>query len=256
MMKAFYTVSELIEWRSAIDGGVGFVPTMGYLHDGHLSLVREAKIKCDVVVVSIFVNPKQFNQAEDLEKYPRDLKRDLELLRQEGIDCVFLPNENEVYPAGYKERDFDMADLGAMMCANFRPGHFEGVVKVLDRFFEIVNPDFVFMGQKDLLQCLVVEKMINDFGYDVGLVVVPTVRDKRGVAYSSRNARLSDEAYEKAVLVAQKLCSQGAFEEGEIEGVEFEYVEDFDVNGWKGVAVAYWVEGVRLIDNVLFEGHV
>ena len=201
--------------RAAVAGRrVGFVPTMGYLHEGHLSLVREARARADVVVVSIFVNPTQFGPNEDLARYPRDLERDVAMLSKEGVDLVFAPEANEIYPAG--ARTFvEVEGLSDRLEGASRPGHFRGVATVVTKLFEIVRPEVAVFGQKDAQQALVIRRMVRDLIIDVEVVVAPTKRDEDGVALSSRNVYLSaDErraagAIPRALAAARRALAQG-----------------------------------------------
>lgn len=169
---------------------VAFVPTMGFLHEGHLSLVREAKTRGDVVVVSIFVNPMQFNQASDFDRYPRDEARDERLLRDLGVDVLFMPPPAEVYPDGYQTA-VEVEEVTKPLCGAFRPGHFRGVASVVAKLFNMVKPHCALFGEKDFQQCVVIRRMVRDLNFDIDIVTMPTVREPDGLAMSSRNARLS-----------------------------------------------------------------
>jgi pantoate--beta-alanine ligase len=194
---------------------IGFVPTMGSLHQGHLSLVRASKVSTDATVVSIFVNPTQFGPAEDLAKYPRDLKRDIQLLRREKVDILFCPREAEMYPPGYKTF-VEVHDLQSKMCGRSRPTHFRGVSTVVLKLFHIVGPDKAFFGQKDAQQAVIIRRMVRDLNLDVKVEVRPIVRDSEGLALSSRNAYLSP-AERKAALVLTKSLKEARIlvEQGE-----------------------------------------
>ena len=194
---------------------LGFVPTMGYLHEGHLALVREAKRTCQTVVVSIFVNPTQFGPQDDFERYPRDFERDLRMLDEEGVDAVFVPTVAEVYPKGYVTY-VTLKGLTDCLCGRSRPGHFEGVATVVTKLFNMVRPDKAFFGQKDGQQVLVIRKMVEDLNMDAEIVAVPTVREPDGLAMSSRNFYLSREERKAAPVLYQALMTaQTAFENGE-----------------------------------------
>lgn len=169
---------------------VAFVPTMGFLHEGHLSLVREAKTRGDVVVVSIFVNPMQFNQSSDFDRYPRDEARDERILRDLGVDVLFMPPPAEVYPDGY-QTSVEVEDVTKPLCGAFRPGHFRGVATVVAKLFNMVKPDCALFGEKDFQQCVVIRRMVRDLNFGIDIVTIPTVREPDGLAMSSRNARLS-----------------------------------------------------------------
>jgi len=170
---------------------IGFVPTMGYLHDGHLKLVREAKRFSDVVVVSIFVNPTQFARGEDYESYPRDEKRDLEMLKKEKVNFVFIPDVKEMYKEDFKTY-VEVMGFQDELCGKFRPGHFRGVATVVAKLFNIVKPHIAFFGLKDYQQYVILKKMVEDLNFDIKIKPVETVRDKDGVALSSRNTYLSE----------------------------------------------------------------
>lgn len=183
---------------------VGLVPTMGYLHEGHLSLVRRARQECSAVVVSIFVNPLQFGPAEDLDRYPRDEERDLGLVREAGVDAVFAPPVQEIYPEGFTTQ-IRLPGLEDILEGASRPGHFSGVATVLAKLLNVVGPDRMYLGQKDAQQAIVVRRMMRDLGFPVSLVVCPTVREPDGLALSSRNVYLSEEEREAAVAIPRAL---------------------------------------------------
>jgi pantoate--beta-alanine ligase len=193
---------------------VGFVPTMGYLHEGHLILVRRAKAENSSVVVSIFVNPTQFGPQEDFKKYPRDPKRDLALLEKEGVDIVFMPLVDEIYPPNFNSW-VEVGKVGERLEGASRPGHFRGVATVVARLFDIVQPDRAYFGQKDAQQLIVIKKMVAELNMSLEIVAVPTVREPDGLAMSSRNTYLNPEERKAAVVLyqaltlAQKLWSQG-----------------------------------------------
>ena len=194
---------------------IGFVPTMGFLHDGHLSLVREARKMADVVVVSIFVNPAQFGPSEDFEKYPRDVTRDAELLASEKVDYMFLPKTEEMYPANYSTY-VKVRDLSAKMCGVSRPVHFEGVTTVVLKLFHIVDPHFAFFGQKDAQQMIIIRRMVADLNMDVEIVRLPIAREADGLAISSRNIYLSEEERKAAPVLNRSLeHAKKRIEEGE-----------------------------------------
>jgi pantoate--beta-alanine ligase len=194
---------------------LGFVPTMGALHAGHLSLVRASKSRCKVTAVSIFVNPLQFGASEDLSKYPRTLERDSALLEEAAVDLLFLPSVEEMYPAGAKTRVL-VEDLSNQLDGASRPGHFLGVTTVVSKLFEIVRPDLAFFGQKDAAQVTVLRKMVRDLDMDVELIVCPIVREKDGLAMSSRNAYLTPEQRQQALALHRSLMRvQAAVDGGE-----------------------------------------
>ena len=185
-------VGELKEARSTWERPVGLVPTMGYLHEGHLSLVRRARAESKTVVVSIFVNPTQFGPSEDLSRYPRDMERDLSLLEQEGVDVVFAPPDGAMYPAGYSTW-VDVRGVTDILEGASRPGHFRGVATVCNKLFNIVSPERAYFGQKDAQQVAVLKTMVRDLDMSLALSVLPTVREDDGVAMSSRNAYLGPD---------------------------------------------------------------
>lgn len=256
---------------------VGFVPTMGALHAGHVALVKEARQMSDVVIVSIFVNPTQFGENEDFEKYPRDLTGDAAMLAEYGVDYVFAPESGEVYPDGFSTYVY-VEDISEGLEGASRPGHFRGVATVVTILFIAVRPDFAFFGQKDAQQVAVIKRLTTDLGFDTEIVVVPTVREESGLALSSRNAYLSPEERERASVVATALReAKAAFAEGErnaskltqivAERIETEelakldYVSVVDRDTLESVekiddrevlvAVAVRFGKVRLIDNVV-----
>jgi len=194
-MRVITTIREMMnapaEWR--VSQQVGFVPTMGYLHEGHLTLVRQARRENDIVIASIFVNPTQFGPHEDLNTYPRDLPRDLRLLEDEGVDVVFTPTSEEMYPAGFVTYVDPTGALAEQAEGASRPGHFRGVATVVLKLFEIVRPQRAYFGQKDGQQVAVIQRMVQDFNLPLQLRVMPTVREADGLAMSSRNAYLLGE---------------------------------------------------------------
>ena len=285
-MKVVRTKSELrtaLETDRHRDRTVGLVPTMGYLHDGHLSLLRTARERCDVVVLSLFVNPAQFGPGEDLAGYPRDEGRDLELASQGGADLVFAPSATEVYPDGFATAVDVEGGLTDVLCGapdRRGPEHFRGVTTVVAKLFNIVHPDLAFFGQKDAQQALVLRRMARDLDFPVEIVVLPTVREADGLAMSSRNAHLTPDdrrravALRRALQAAEEAAAAGTEEtsaalaaaRGELEaaGIEPEYLEARDAESllpaqsFDGrpvlVAVAARVGDARLIDNTIIGG--
>ena len=208
LMPIIHELSELrqvISSRKKAGQTVGFVPTMGALHEGHLSLVRAARKQCDCVVVSIFVNPTQFGPNEDYSKYPRTLEADCELLRNENVDFVFAPSAETVYPSGH-ETFIEVGSVAEPLEGRSRPGHFRGVASVVLKLFNMVQPDAAFFGQKDYQQVQVIRKMIDDLNVPVELVVCPTVRESDGLAMSSRNQYLSPQEREDALVLSRSLA--------------------------------------------------
>lgn len=207
-MKLFNTVKSLQEELIVLKKqgqSIGIVPTMGALHDGHISLVNQAKEMSNYVVVSIFVNPTQFNNPEDLEKYPRTLQQDISLLERHGVDCVFAPDIKEIYPHHYTSPRIDLGMLGKVMEGKFRPGHFQGVVEVVKRLFEIIQPDFAYFGKKDFQQVAVIRYMTDFFHLPVTIIECPIMRNEKGLALSSRNARLSEKEKQQALVLYNTL---------------------------------------------------
>ena len=206
--KRVQQIRDWVESRKAEGLKVGFVPTMGALHYGHLSLVERSREETDVTIVSIFVNPKQFNDPEDLRKYPRPIEADLKMLYEGGVDMVFLPEVEDIYPVGdHQTIDFDPGPAAETMEGKFRPGHFIGMSEVVYRLLRITSPDSLFMGQKDFQQFSIIRKLIADFQMPIQLVMCPTVREENGLAMSSRNVRLSPEARDKAGVIFNILTS-------------------------------------------------
>ena len=264
--------------RAARRGGrrLGFVPTMGALHEGHLSLVRTARAACDVVAVSIFVNPTQFGPNEDLAKYPRDFERDRELLEKEGVELLFAPSVEEMYPAGGVTW-VTVEELSGKLDGRSRPGHFRGVTTVVAKLFHIVEPDAAFFGQKDAAQVAIVRRMVRDLKFPVEIVACPVVREADGLAMSSRNAYLDGAQRRQALVLhraltrvkelweagerdAEKLVAAGREEVAGEKSVRLDYFEIVDAEtldpvknlaGGALVAVAAFVGPTRLIDNIL-----
>ncbi len=278
-MKICKTIEEMRgASRAARHAGkcLGFVPTMGALHEGHLSLVRAAESRCDAVAVSIFVNPLQFGLNEDLAKYPRTLERDQALLEKEGVDILFAPAVEEMYPAGAVTY-VTVEGLSEKLCGKSRPGHFRGVTTVVAKLFHIVEPDFAFFGQKDAAQAAIIRRMVQDQNFPVEIVVCPIVREADGLAMSSRNAYLDPKERQTALVLHRSLMEvRSCFEKGErnpgnlIEAgkqvfaaepaVRLDYFEIVDpdtldpvaeVENPSLVSVAAFVGKTRLIDNIV-----
>ncbi len=201
--------------RREQDKTIGLVPTMGALHEGHLSLVREARQMCDVVIVSIFVNPKQFGKGEDFDRYPRDLTTDTALLTDYNVDYIFAPPSEEVYPPGFATSVY-VEGVSDVLEGASRPGHFRGVTTVVAILINTVRPDFIFFGQKDAQQVVVIKRMVRDLAFDAEIVTMPTVREESGLAMSSRNAYLSAEERQAASVIYRALReAKMAFKNGE-----------------------------------------
>ena len=238
------------------EGSIGLVPTMGSLHEGHLALLRAARAENEMVVMSLFVNPAQFGDASDLAKYPRDEKHDLQLAREAGVDLVFAPSTDEMYPPGFQTW-VDVTELGGILEGRFRPGHFRGVATVVLKLLNVVRPTCVYFGQKDAQQVAVIRQLVADLAVEVELRVVPTVRDDDGLALSSRNARLTADERTAALALPRALATRdrdtALAELASSNGLEVDYVEvaDFDPPVLAG---AVRVGSTRLIDNVPLEG--
>ncbi|HSJ25178.1 MAG TPA: pantoate--beta-alanine ligase [Longimicrobiales bacterium] len=254
---------------------IGFVPTMGYLHEGHLALCDAANAAADVVVMSIFVNPLQFGEGEDLDRYPRDLERDASLAAGRDVDILFTPDAGEIYPHGPVAVRVRAPGLEDRLCGAFRPGHFEGVLTVVAKLFNIVRPDVAVFGQKDLQQAALIRRMAQDLNFPVAIEIAPVVREPDGLALSSRNVYLSPAERASALALSRALAAaQAAFAAGQVEagavvaaaratldavpGVEVQYVELVDTQTLDtpaqarvgdAVAVAAFVGATRLIDN-------
>lgn len=255
---------------------IGLVPTMGYLHEGHLSLIRRARADCDFVVVSIFVNPLQFGPNEDYNVYPRDLKRDSALAAEAGADVIFHPTPEEMYPEGFQTH-VEVEKLSQGLCGAFRPGHFRGVATVVTKLFNIVSPDKAYFGEKDAQQLAVIRRMVRDLNLDIEIVPMPIVRESDGLALSSRNTYLSPEERRAATVVYRALlCGRDLIAAGERDGqrvrdavrgtleseplvsrIDYVAVVDPDTLEEKTIlagrvmlAVAAYIGKVRLIDNI------
>jgi len=256
---------------------VGFVPTMGALHDGHFSLVKAARAQCDVVVVSIFVNPAQFNDQADLEKYPRDLTADATKLAEFDVDYVYAPERNEIYPDGFSTYVY-VEELSESLEGSSRPGHFRGVATVVTILFNTIRPDFAYFGQKDAQQVAIVRRLTRDLGFEMEIVELPTVREESGLAMSSRNQLLDDRSREKASVLLRSLKeAKLAYKNGErnalklteivqrilaeepaaqvdyIAVVDRDSLEPIEKVGDREMLIAAAVSfgNVRLIDNVI-----
>lgn len=276
-MLVFTSEAELKAYRdNHPDIKIGFVPTMGALHEGHLQLVDRAKKENDVVIVSVFVNPSQFNNKSDLLKYPRNIERDKELLKSRNCDIVFVPSEKEVYPEGYQVTDLDLGSLELVMEGKYRPGHFKGVVMVVKRLFEMVQPDKAYFGLKDFQQVAVIRALNEKFNLVRELVPCETIREESGLAMSSRNELLNKEQKEEAAVLfrtlknAREMAKKGKTPAEIIEkslkkirstSLKPEYFEIVDERTLAPLdsfsdtkpaiaCVAAWTGSVRLIDNL------
>ena len=231
------------------EGEIGLVPTMGAFHEGHLALFRAAREENELVVASLFVNPAQFVYGEDLSRYPRDEARDAERAEEAGVDVLYVPEAEEIYPPGF-ETWVEVERLGALLEGGHRPGHFRGVATVCLKLFNLVRPRRAYFGQKDAQQVAVVKRMVRDLAVPVEIRVVPTVRDADGLALSSRNAYLSPEERERALALPRALAAR---DRSKLDGLEVDYFEEADFEP-RVLAAAVRVGSTRLIDNVILKG--
>lgn len=284
MMEVITKVSEMQKLSKTIkrtNKTIGFVPTMGYLHEGHLSLVRASKKDCDVTIVSIFVNPIQFGPKEDLSRYPRDFERDKSMLEKEKVDYIFYPSVEEMYQSDFATT-INVERVTENLCGASRPGHFRGVTTVVGKLFNIVMPDKAYFGEKDYQQLVTIKKMVRDLNFPLEIIGIQIVRESDGLAMSSRNSYLTQEERKsalclfKSILLAQDMVKRGKKNVKEIiNAVEelikntpytkidyvkicdpetLEYIEDGNIEGKKLLALAVFVGNTRLIDNVILEG--
>jgi pantoate--beta-alanine ligase len=278
-LQCFETIAAFrlyLDQHRATGKQVGFVATMGYLHNGHLSLVHAARQTCDIVTMSIFVNPRQFAPQEDLDAYPRDLERDLHLAQQAGVDAVFMPTVDEMYPAAFNT-EVIVHDLTDTLCGASRPGHFKGVTTVVAKLFNIVGPANAYFGQKDYQQAAVIRKMVTDLQMPIHVLTCPIVREKDGLAMSSRNAYLSPSERQAAVVLwhalqlAERQIAQGERQAAKLLGALRNFINaephatiDYvaitepctlrkidSLTGTILIALAVYIGKTRLIDNIL-----
>lgn len=277
-MRIIRTIAELKVALKALreaHKSIGFVPTMGYLHEGHASLIRQSTARCDATVVSVFVNPAQFGPGEDLSRYPRDLERDQQLCLRLGVAILFIPEAAEVYPTGFST-SIHVGLIADLLCGEFRPGHFRGVATVVAKLFNMVQPDLAFFGQKDLQQTAIIRRVVRDLNLPVDILVAPTVREADGLALSSRNTYLSKADRQRALSLSRGLFkAERAFQEGRTDAQalaalaraelapvdEIQYcvvVDPTTLDPIQGtitrpaaLVVAAVVGGTRLIDNVI-----
>jgi len=259
---------------------IGFVPTMGALHKGHLSLVKEARKQSDVVVVSIFVNPTQFNNPDDLKTYPRDLDKDVKMLEELDVELIFAPTVKEMYPEE-DTRQFDFGNLDKVMEGKYRPGHFNGVAQVVSKLFDQVTPDKAFFGEKDFQQLAIIRRLVKDLKMPVDVVGCPIVREPDGLAMSSRNMLLTPEMRKNAPVIAETLSESLNFAPGKtvketidlvtekinntgeleveyfeiVDGDTLQAVENWDDSNYIVGCIAVFAGKVRLIDNVTYKQH-
>jgi pantoate--beta-alanine ligase len=275
-VKSICGVKEFVKEFRRKGKSIGFVPTMGYLHAGHLSLVQESARRCDCTIVSIFVNPTQFAPNEDFNKYPRNIQGDIEVLEKEGVDLIFIPGDGEMYPEGYKTY-VEVKNLQDRLCGGSRPGFFKGVCTVVLKLFNIVRPDISFFGQKDAQQAVILKKMACDLNLDVKIEALPIIREKSGLALSSRNEYLDNKQKKAALCLSRSLARARKMVEAgeknaarvlkriktEIESeplARIDYVEIVDSENLQSlkqikdktlIAVAVFIDNVRLIDNII-----
>ena len=277
-MEIIKTKTELTNYLNTFDSekSVGFTPTMGALHSGHLQLIKSSKSECDISICSIFVNPTQFNNSGDLEKYPNTLKADLEKLKKVNCDIVYTPTIDDLYAKGEKAKEFNFGSLAASMEGKYRTGHFNGMATIVEKFFNIIKPTKAFFGQKDLQQLQIVKALVKQMQSDIEIIGIPTIREGSGLAKSSRNSLLSANAKTEALLISKCLnfCAENknlgiselqkhiksAFEKS--KNLELEYAEFVSLNQMKeikeweaenqsAVCIAAYIYGVRLIDNII-----
>ena len=277
-MQIFKTKLELTRFLSSEKKvkSIGFVPTMGALHEGHLQLIKQSKKECEITVCSIFVNPTQFNNATDLANYPNTLKEDLLKLENLNCDSVYIPKVDDLYEENEKAKEFDFGTLSTTMEGEFRPGHFNGMATIVEKFFNIINPTKAFFGQKDLQQLQIVKALVKQMQSDIEIIGIPTIREGSGLAKSSRNSLLSANAKTEALLISKCLnfCAENknlgiselqkyiksTFEKS--RNLELEYAEFVSLNQMKeikewerenqsAVCIAAYIYGVRLIDNII-----
>ena len=277
-MQDFTTKTELVAYLSKItkEKTIGFIPTMGALHQGHLSLIEESRKKCDITICSIFVNPTQFNNERDLVNYPNTINADLEKLEQLACDVVYIPAIEDLYENEETAKTFDFGSLTTSMEGKFRPGHFIGMATIVEKLFNIIHPKIAFFGQKDLQQLHIVKALVKQMNSPIEIVGIPTIREKSGLAKSSRNELLSENAKKEAALIYNCLnyCKnnkkkgitklryyiQNQFEQH--ENFKLEYAEIVALNtmqpieAWQeenenAICIAAYHSGVRLIDNII-----
>jgi pantoate--beta-alanine ligase len=278
-MKVIRKIKEMQKYVNRIKGKkiIGFVPTMGYFHEGHIELMRQARKECDVVVVSLFVNPIQFGPKEDYKKYPRDFERDKKLAKYAGVDILFYPDVKEMYHDDFSTYVEVTGKFTNILCGKYRPGHFRGVTTVVSKLFNIVKPDIAYFGQKDIQQCYVIKKMIEDLNFDIKLKIIPTKRENDGLAMSSRNTYLTTQQRKVApVLYESLMYAKNMIENGEKDSkkiirkmkelieskpyTKVQYISIVDAKTFEEVkritnkviiALAVFIGDTRLIDNII-----
>ena len=276
-MKIFNKKRPLVSYLLSLrkNHSIGFVPTMGALHEGHVSLIKRSNKTCDVTICSIFVNPTQFNNDTDLSNYPKALKNDLTLLEKSNCNIVYIPESTDLYSKGEKSKKFNFGNVANNLEGKYRPGHFEGVATVVEKFFNIINPTKAFFGEKDLQQLQIVKILIDQMNSDIEIVSLPTIRETNGLAKSSRNELLSKYEKEKArhiyrgLMYCKKHKHKGVYnlkkyfkKEMEGQNIKLEYVEIVNketmepVKEWgrentNAICVSAYVSDIRLIDNII-----
>lgn len=276
ILKFASDVKALVKKEQIAASSIGFVPTMGALHAGHISLLKKCRQTCDITACSIFINPTQFNNAEDFKKYPVTLEQDIYTLEKNGCDILYLPDVSDIYPGGtISKKHFDLDYLETILEGKYRPGHFQGVCQVVKRLLEIVTPTHLFLGQKDYQQCLVIKKLIALELFNIKVIICPTLREENGLAMSSRNMRLNSQQKEGASIIYKTLLGikekitpgpvdhlkKEAILLLKLKNIEPDYVEIADaqnlqlVNVWDGkrdlvILAAAFTGEVRLIDNI------
>lgn len=276
LFKHSKNIEAFLESARETGNTIGFIPTMGALHKGHLSLIKESRAKNAVTVVSIFVNPVQFNNKEDFIKYPSTIEKDILALEQSGCDVLFMPSEDEIYPdAKSKQKHFELGFLEDILEGKFRPGHFQGVCLVVEKLLAIVEPDSLYLGQKDYQQCLVIRKLISLISKNINVVICPIVREANGLAMSSRNLRLNDDEKNTAALLSKTLenikdkiykenfadLKSKAIASLEHKGFKVDYLELADRSNLRIITnfkdaetcillIAAYLNNIRLIDNL------
>ena len=274
--------AEIKKWRSGFNREypnktIGFVPTMGYLHEGHLSLIKKVKEETDFVVVSIFVNPIQFNDKKDFQNYPMDIEKDRLLLEKEEIDLLFLPGQTDMFSRDEPEIVIDYPQYTKLLCGKNRPGHFQGVLYIVHNLFQFIRPHKAVFGLKDYQQYLLIKKMTQELAFDIEILSGSLIRDENRLALSSRNARLSEEGYKKALVIPEALFfTRSVWENNKnttaeelseilyekLKNLEIDYAGIYDISTLKNmgreetiheglVAAAVYIENVRLIDNLI-----
>ena len=279
LFKKAQNITEYLKSKRTASCSIGFVPTMGAIHEGHISLITKARKENDLVVASIFINPTQFNNPEDFNKYPVSLELDIDLFEKAGCDVLFLPGGNEIYPPDYKAPHYELGDLEEIFEGKFRPGHFQGVCQVVDRLLEIIIPQCLYLGQKDYQQCMVLKKLVDIRGYDTKVRIAPTLRETGGLAMSSRNRRLTEKEKEAALEIQEQLnfiktniqpgpikdLAERSKQELENKGFIVDYFSIANADtleelySWDGktllvVLAAATINQVRLIDNLVLHG--